>query len=202
MFRIYQKWLAERPLLTKTWTSGLLFGTGDLICQGIMYKNQDDDAVVDDQQFWRDYWQARRTLNMTLVGVAIAPYLHGWYGLVERMFPALSPSALAALSPAAAKRAVWAPVIKKTLADQVVNAPIITGMFFTLIGALEGQSRDEIFDTMRHSYMKTLMLNWAFWPAAMTVNFRYLAPQYRVLGANVTGLAWNTILSAIRYEAH
>eukprot|EP00010_Vexillifera_abyssalis_P003494 CAMPEP_0201559534 /NCGR_PEP_ID=MMETSP0173_2-20130828/74695_1 /ASSEMBLY_ACC=CAM_ASM_000268 /TAXON_ID=218659 /ORGANISM="Vexillifera sp., Strain DIVA3 564/2" /LENGTH=133 /DNA_ID=CAMNT_0047973619 /DNA_START=173 /DNA_END=574 /DNA_ORIENTATION=+ len=133
---------------------------------------------------------------MTIVGFAIAPWLHTWFGLLERIVPPLSAEVVAKVG----STGVLKHTMKRVAVDQLTNAPIVTALFFLGIGALEGNSFDEIKETMRKDYVKTLLLNWTIWPAAMFLNFRYLPVDYRVLGTNVTGLGWNTILSMIRYE--
>jgi len=62
---MYMRWLTERPILTKSVTSGVIAMLGDVACQ----------FLVEDGPF-----SFRRCFNMTVLGVAlVGPGLHYWY---------------------------------------------------------------------------------------------------------------------------
>ena len=63
----YMRWLNERPILTKSVTSGVIALLGDVACQ---LATEDNFSV-------------RRCFNMTLLGVAlVGPGLHYWFVVI------------------------------------------------------------------------------------------------------------------------
>lgn len=184
----YNACLLRQPLLTKTLTTSGLMVAGDVTCQGISYSQHGSTTL----KFWSEYFDARRTTNMAIVGLFLGPWLHVWYNQLHRLMPAPAP--------VVGKAVDWAHIAKLTVVDQAVNGPLICFGFFTGLGLLEGQSWDQISSTLHDNYAKTVLLNWCWWGGAMAANFRFLSPQYRVLGVNCSALAWNTALSFIRFE--
>ena len=188
----YNAALARSPLVTKTLTTSFLMACGDITCQGLAWKVQ-QRKTGHSVKFWQEHFNARRTGNMALFGLFLGPWLHGWYKGLEKMIPA--PAAVAG------GRVPWGHIAKLTAVDQSVNGPFICFAFFAGLGVLEGNSTEQIKEALRQHYVNTVLLNWSFWIGAMALNFRFLPPTYRVLGVNVTALAWNTALSYIRYES-
>jgi protein Mpv17 len=203
MAQVYHRWLTSHPMLTKTVTACLIFGAGDGICQGIVYQKNKSVPPLAKSSFLREHWNPRRTLNMALLGLFVAPYASVWFRTLEWLRPDVSARALAVATKAggwALTRAQWMPALQRMAIDQSVNAPFSCALFFVLIGGLEGQSWPEIKRTLDSSWATTLMANYCVWPLAVLLMFRFVPSAYRVLFANVTSLFWNVVLSFIRYE--
>lgn len=63
---MYMRWLTDRPILTKSITSGVIAMLGDVVCQLTIDKDQ--------------AFSVRRCFNMTLLGTAlVGPGLHYWH---------------------------------------------------------------------------------------------------------------------------
>ncbi|MDP2435548.1 MAG: Mpv17/PMP22 family protein [archaeon] len=191
---LYQKYnaaLLRSPIVTKTLTTSALMAGGDLACQVLAW-GAEEGKTGRQEAFWSQRFDARRLGNMAFFGLFLGPWLHCWYKGLERMLP----------TPAAAAGAVhWGHIAKRTAVDQAVNGPFICFGFFAGLGLLEGHSPAQIEASLRQHYLNTVLLNWGFWCPAMALNFRFLSPAYRVLGVNVSALAWNTALSYIRFES-
>jgi len=72
---MYNNYLQEYPLITKTVTTGLVTAGGDLLCQKYF------DGKVEKGRF----------LKFTFLGfVLVGPTLHYWYGFLGRRIPGLS----------------------------------------------------------------------------------------------------------------
>ena len=168
-------------------------GFGDTLAQGLSWiKQKEGDKATETGKFWTEFWEPRRTANMTAVGLVMGPWLHIWYKTLPKLVPRPANLAPGAIS--------WSHIGKQTVVDQAVNGPLLCLYFFTAIGTLEGNSMSQIQDNLRQNYLSTVAKNWGFWGGAMALNFRFLSPTYRVLGVNLSGLAWNSILSWIQFE--
>mmetsp|Transcript_2627 Transcript_2627/g.3977 ORF Transcript_2627/g.3977 Transcript_2627/m.3977 type:complete len:191 (+) Transcript_2627:3-575(+) len=170
MFEWYSNKLDTHPLLTKAITSGIIGGSGDLICQYL--SNNKKQKNID--------WL--RTGRFFLMGVIwVAPVTHVWYGLVStRLLP--GPSTVAIVS-------------KRVLVDQFGFAPIFLPCFMGGLFLLEG--RPNIPQQVREMAPDAIVANWALWIPAMTVNFAIVPLKYQVLFGNVVALAWTVYLSYI-----
>lgn len=49
--------------------------------------------------------------------------------------------------------------------------------------------------TIRMKFAKTMMANYALWPLAHVINFRFVPSKQRILYINVVQVCWTTYLS-------
>lgn len=119
----------------------------------------------------------------------------GAYGLmIDGPVGALWYDALEARVPGNSTRAVLA----KTALDQIVYATIMTVVYFAVIRSLEGHP-ELIAPTLSSKFVPTLAANYAIWPLAHLVNFRFVPADYRILYNNVVCVAWLTYLSLLTH---
>lgn len=85
-------------------------------------------------------------------------------------------------------------ILIKTAADQLIWAPIMTVAFFAVMKALEGHP-EAILPTIEQRVLPTLLINYALWPAAHIISFKFVPSEQRVLYNNVIAIAWNCYLS-------
>ena len=103
MFRLYQKSLKKRPTATNMFTAGVICLSGDIVAQKYF-----------EQRATFDYGRAAR---MAAFGVFWwAPVTSKWMGVLERMIPGKTGSAL----------------VRKILVDQCLFSPFILAAFFTV----------------------------------------------------------------------
>ena len=81
MFAAYSQLLLTHPILTKTATSTVLFGAGDVISQKL-----DPKAPFDGARFAR----------MAAWGAIFTPFAHVWYGALDKMIPGSGAGVVAA----------------------------------------------------------------------------------------------------------
>ncbi|KAJ2004539.1 hypothetical protein GGI04_002572 [Coemansia thaxteri] len=138
-----------------------------------------------------------QVLRFFAYGVAFAPITYRWHVFLNAKFPV---NALASkpLAHGAASRLHLSDnaraVLKRTVVDQTVFAPLGTGAFVVGMGVLEGQRFSEISERLRVQYPTILLAGYVLWPAAQLINFSLVPLVYRVPFSNVVGLFWNTYL--------
>ncbi|KAJ3336807.1 hypothetical protein HDU93_002122 [Gonapodya sp. JEL0774] len=194
----YMDLLASRPLATKSLTSAIIAGAGDIVAQAIESKLETSDSKPSSSNWlppeqsksdsnptnFLSRWSPQRTIRLASFGFLVAaPFTHYWYILLDRMF-----------GPAMTLR----PAILKVAVDQTIMAPISTTVFFTFHGIVQGWNARRIEAKLQSDLWPTLVANWAVWPAALSVSFRFVPLDLRVLWMNVVGLGWTTYLSLVQ----
>lgn len=170
IIRCYNDWLSKHPILTKSITSGVLFGVGDWMAQRIEQRKRKEKQPHD----------LHRTLRMMIWGgVLFAPVGHAWYNLLERRVAATGKIGIA----------------KKILADQLIFTPPCTIAFFTSIKLMEGESTGPAVDSALKKLPDTLKVNYTVWPCIHVCTFGVIPLQYRILFINIMSLGWSVFLS-------
>lgn len=173
----YARKLETHPLTTKCITSGFISGMGDMACQYIYHKHDQDNFSPD--------WL--RTGRFSLLGFGlIAPVVHKWYGFLMKKIPGQDIQ----------------PVLKRLFCDQILFAPLFIPAFMTSLMLLEGKDMDTIPVVLQRDLPDVVLSNWSLWIPAMFVNFRFVPVQWQVLYSNCIGLGWNVYLSWKTNEAH
>jgi len=167
LLRAYLNLLNSRPLTTKFVTSAILFGSGDLIAQNI-------DGTM------KRGWNPRRTgFAAAWGGFIFTPIGHTWYNIIlERSFVGTSAAS----------------VVKKTLCDQLLFAPVINAAFLTYGIFTRGGDLKETKSFLRANYKDVMVANYSVWPAAMLFNFKFVPGPLQVPFINVMVLAWSSYL--------
>jgi hypothetical protein len=65
---------------------------------------------------------------------------------------------------------------------------------------LQGRA-ETVPDKVRSGLIPLLIANWKIWTVPQFVNINFVPAQFRVLFANVVGLAWNAYLSGMSAKA-
>ncbi|KAJ5621871.1 hypothetical protein N7528_005103 [Penicillium herquei] len=168
MLRWYQAKLAKRPILTASLSSGILFGSGDVLAQQAV-----DRKGLEKHDF-------ARTGRMALYGGAVfGPVATGWYRILQRHVVMKS-----TISTAAARVA----------ADQIVFAPTQLTVFLSAMSIMEGT---DPIEKLRHSFVPSYKANLLVWPFVQAVNFTFVPLELRVLVVNLVSLGWNCFLSLL-----
>ncbi|CAD7703516.1 unnamed protein product [Ostreobium quekettii] len=161
----YLRQLEIRPVITKMWTSGLLNGFGDALCQGMF----NGDSKFDFHRF----------VVFTGLGVfLVGPALHYWYTALTKIFTVPGTKG----------------VLGSLALDQLAFAPTFCGVFISILMTLEGQTA-QIPAKLKQDWFNTVVMNWKIWVPAQLFNFWLVPPTLRVLCANITALVWNVYLS-------
>jgi hypothetical protein len=85
-------------------------------------------------------------------------------------------------------------VVTKTALDQLLWAPAFSCVFFFFIHALDGHPAAAL-EAIRTKLGPMLLANYALWPLAHLVNFRFVPPSQRILYINAVQILWSAYLS-------
>lgn len=152
----YLTLLTDNPILVKSCTSLFGFMIGDICAQLILGANYD----------------VLRTLRLTAFGVLMdGPIGHCWYLFLDKTVLPDTPTVPKA-------------IIMKTALDQLIWAPFFSCVFFAFNQLAQGHP-DLIIPTIRDTLVPTLTANYALWPLAHLINFKFIPSEQRILYINV-----------------
>ncbi|KAK9832665.1 hypothetical protein WJX84_000081 [Apatococcus fuscideae] len=162
----YLRELDQKPMFTKSWTSGVLSAVGDVMAQ--LFVEQRSLSEV----------ELYRMFCFTLMSCCIGPLLHLWFIFMSRIIKAEGTSG----------------AIYRLLLDQGLFAPFMVGLMMSLVVTMEGNP-GIVPDKLRQDWKSTVLANWKLWVPCQFVNFRFVPQQLQVLVVNLVALIWNTYLS-------
>ena len=165
MVAAYESRLAERPLLTQSITSLILYGIGDALAQGItawkIYRLHFSVPI---------YFDFARNLRALLYGGVFYPYparMH--YLFLEHIVVKRweTPSQ-------------YVPFVKMFIEQFVYWSYLSNAYYHGVLGALQGLSLLGIIYRIKETLWETLTAQWSFWIPAQLVNFRYVPVRHQV----------------------
>ena len=175
------------PIFTKCVTSGIISGSGDVLCQYLNRSGNDTRCNF------------IRSMRFTVLGAfLVAPTVHVWYGFLMTRFPGSSIQAIS----------------KRLFCDQGLFAPIFTPTFISCLTVLEhisGKDTDykangytnnfssHFRDRLRDS-PEAIVMGWQIWVPSMAIMFAAIPSKYQVLYSNCVGFIWNAYLSWKTHE--
>ena len=169
----YERLLDSNPILTKSLTSGVLYGAGDTCAQVI--GNRSGGESFD----WGRCWRA------TVYGglfYAIPAHLH--YNFLQW-----------AVVTKAAVRSARVPYVKMFVEQFVYWSYATTIYYHAVLGGMQGMSVDQIKERISSTFLDTLLAQWAFWCPAQLTNFMYVPVRHQMNYVLVVSLFWTTFLS-------
>ena len=125
-------------------------------------------------RFERNAWNYKASIS------SLGPVTHYLYITLDKLFPGTG----------------LANSILKVLTDRLVFSPAFLFLTIYLLGRLQGLNHTEAMDTIKEKYVTSLFANWKIWTLPQVVNINLVAPQYRVLFANLVALVWNFYLAS------
>ena len=131
--------------------------------------------LVENRGFNHD---ARRTLQMSIMGTIIGPIQRTWFLTLECFIPPTSKVQF----------------VKKLIVDQTIYGPFIIFFFYTLSGTLARKDFQEIKLLLWDRYVKTFTA-YKVWPFVQAVNFSLVPLQHRANFVHLVSLCWNMYLS-------
>ncbi|KAK9313429.1 hypothetical protein V1522DRAFT_410731 [Lipomyces starkeyi] len=170
-YKWYNARLATAPILTHCVTTGFLFGAGDVVAQTL----SPDPAL-------KGRYDYIRTARMCFHGgVVFAPVVSQWYKLISTRIVIPGRPMLEALARMAVDQTVW--------------APVGIASFYVSMGVLQLHSWEQIKQELQTKWWRTMVGNYAVWPAVQFVNFRIIPLDYRLMFVNIVSIGWNAFLS-------
>jgi len=93
-------------------------------------------------------------------------------------------------------------VVQRVLVDQFIFTPAFLTVWLTALWTLQdwdddvpAERRDDYWTDLRRAWPVVLPANWCLWIPAQAINFRFVPLPYQVLFSNVVALVWNAFLS-------
>ncbi|ODQ48813.1 hypothetical protein PICMEDRAFT_21806, partial [Pichia membranifaciens NRRL Y-2026] len=167
ILRRYNDFLTRRPLVANILMSGTLFGAGDVIAQLLFI-----DA---------DYDYLRTARNSVYGGLIFAP-------IASHLYRGLN-------SHSAARRGALLDTAARVAVDQLCWSPVGIALYFSCMGAMEGEPAAAVAARLHEGWWETLVTNWRVWPLLQLVNFQLVPVAHRLAVVNVASVVWNTYMS-------
>lgn len=172
LLALYVEAVSRRPVVTKSLTTMVLGGCGDLLAQRIAAHQRGEPLRVD----------VVRLRAVALWGLLfMGPMLHTWYGALDRIYFGAG--------------AAW----RKMLTDQLLFSTPFNAAFLVGVAALQGTPVGDAVAALRSTLWPSMKANWTLWPAAQMINFTLVPKPFQMVYVNCVGIVWNSILS---YIAH
>ncbi|CAL5229356.1 g12667 [Coccomyxa viridis] len=212
-WRAYVTQLDKRPIAVKSATSFFGFMIGDLLAQTITGHGAYDVfrtlrllasaglrpmqvacgasldrlighvwyTLLDGNMFPKESNRAM-LLGHVAFGVTLdGPIGHVWYTLLDgKVFP----------NEPTSNRAV----VCKMLLDQLLWAPFFSCVFFVFTNVLAGHP-EAVLPSIQAKLLPMMIANFAVWPIAHLINFKFIPSQQRILYINCCQILWSAYLS-------
>jgi hypothetical protein len=135
----YGNALEEYPLLTKGVSGAIIATLGDLTCQGIVHRKNDDPNKG------RFHWDVACSARFALLAAFwVAPTGHFWYEYLARF----------------GKSKVQ--VIKRVSLDQFMFKPFSSVVFLSSLWSMQGLNRTEIVCRLKENVPESLSKEWQY----------------------------------------
>lgn len=175
-------------------TTGLLFGIGDVMAQGLEPESTDVSSSTPNQEAGDAHKNAAtgfdslRTARAAIYGgIIFAPLAGEWFKYLLKV--------------QVMKGAPRFNTIARVAMDQCGFAPWVgIPLYFSVMTWMECVMNHEsnVFERIQSklssNYFDTLKSNWAVWPAVQLVNFTFVPVSMRLLVVNVVSIGWNCFL--------
>ena len=111
------------------------------------------------------------------------PFLHAYFGALERGFP---------------QQAGFRALLWKTAINQLaVNPLIYLPVFYAWTGHILGRTMEETIAKARREYWSSLYATWVIFTPVNLINFAFIPLRYQVVVNTVTSFVYNVTLSTI-----
>jgi len=169
--RIYTQQLDKFPIVTKSYTAGLIFGLSDYIAQTI--EKTDEKSKLD----------KTRLVATTLVGLLyFGPAAHYWYEIIFRLLPGSS---------------LWS-TLQKAFWGQVIFGPSFTCIFFATSLLQSGQfSLGAWGQKIKTNLPGAWLAGVGFWPLVDLISYSMIPVKWIPLFINMCSLVWTVYLSIV-----
>lgn len=163
----------KHSLVVNTVTSGVLGTVGDIVAQRLEQKSE----ILE--------WDAKRTRHMTIMNLLLGPVMHYWYRFLDMSYPGHSFK-----------------MISRKLCLDMLSSPVWYAWFIGGLSLLQGNNFTQMLEGTREKVPIMLTFDFALWPVFQIFNFKFFAPQYRVLGVKCNELVLNGISSHVAYNEY
>lgn len=195
------------PFTSNLVIAGFLYGTGDLVCQGIeLYKygfvvtksikglkitnnNFEKNTNINENNIYEKFLEKielfdyARILRMTIHGTFIFGISSFYfYSALEKHLEHFSKNLQ---------------VFLKVSIDELIYSPLSISALFASLSIMEGKNKQQIINKIKKDFLPTFIVDLIVWPILQTINFYFLPLKYRVLYISFCSLFWNVFLSSM-----
>ncbi|KAL3134802.1 hypothetical protein ABBQ32_007785 [Trebouxia sp. C0010 RCD-2024] len=85
-------------------------------------------------------------------------------------------------------------IASKIALDQILMAPVGTSLFYAVTSVLQGET-SQVPGKLKEKLLPTLVASYTLWPAAHSINFKFVPSSQRILYTNIVSILWTYILS-------
>ncbi|KAF9615389.1 hypothetical protein IFM89_023040 [Coptis chinensis] len=188
LWKWYQKCLHAHPYKTQIISSGVLWGTGDIIAQSVSHNTKKQPIQADDEVF-KINW--RRVATTSLFGFGfIGPIGHLWYEGLDKLI-----RGRLQLQPKSLKF-----VASKVGIDGVIFGPLYILTFFSYMGLASGKSIAAVKEDVKRDFLPALGVGVVIAPAFQIINFRFIPVTYQLTFVNGFCVLDSALLSWIEQQ--
>ncbi|KAL1522875.1 hypothetical protein AB1Y20_017840 [Prymnesium parvum] len=184
----YSSWLQRHPLRTKAVTGGLIMTAADTSQQHVererALRRRGDGGAP-------STWDANRTLRLvSFYSLFQMPFVHVWFGFLERRFGAVTP------------RSDLPRFIAKLAVDQCIGFPTVLATFCCVQPVLQGQGIEGAMGKLQRDLWAMVRAGWQVWFPANFVIFAAVPLHFRPLMMNIVSLGWSVYMSSMSGYQH
>jgi len=189
----YSNLLVTNPILTKSVTSGLIFGMSDVTSQIIECARKRKTAAAFDTVALDDESQSTlttsttidrpRTLTSMMIGlIYFGPAAHFWYALMFKILPSRS----------------LVSTLGKAGLGQVIFGPVFNILYFA-IGLIQANrfSRNNLMRKIINDLPNVMKSGVFFWPLVDLVCFTLIPEHFILLFVNFCSFLWTIYLAGV-----
>lgn len=165
----YNYCLMTHPVLTKSVTSAITAGLGNIASQRI--QNRGKNVPL----------EYRPVVAFSAYGLFVSgPLIHYFYNYLDRFVPKTESYSKA----------------KRLLVDRGIMSPLLLFIFFYVVAIMEGKSHQGALKKIREHYWTSLKMSWRVWIIFQYFNLNYVPREYRVLAGNMMSFVWSIYLAS------
>ena len=181
MLARYEGLLRSNPIAVKSCIGCAIAFSGDATAQAIEHRRAHPDAGAGAAAY-----DAKRGLALTTLGTLWnGPFLHFYFGALERNFPQRAGRQLRSL------------LAKTTINQLIVNPLVYLPLFYVWTGTVMGRTAEATAEKARKEYKSSLVATWSIFTPVNLVNFYFTPVRYQAFVNQVVSYIYNTTLSLI-----
>jgi hypothetical protein len=206
LFQWYLKRLGSHPLSTNALSSGVIAGTGDMLCQ--TYQKWDLPPVAVEERKWYnrgDLWGAGGNVDIRRSAIQLSYGTFIVTPIFLRLFKTLDKHIPQVTMANALKKGLstWTTVTLCISPCFFMYATVFSNLFlhhdkckdFTMVDHWNAAKDKVVAD-----WAMTAQISFCFWSPHWIPLFYYLPPQYRLLYNSIMNVAWQAIMSGILHR--
>ncbi|KRX05250.1 Insulin-like growth factor binding protein, N-terminal [Pseudocohnilembus persalinus] len=211
----YSQFCKKNPLFTITISGSIIISCGDILCQYISYKTENNYHIYNNQQnttqgisqqsqtgFQQNITELenykqnnkfkpnfQRTKEMMIYGMLFyGPLNYSWY---VRILPKIVPTSAVVTNRETLKKVAW---------DEAIYGPTIYTVYLYTLTRIQGGSHDQGVAKVKRDWITLMGLDLIIWPGILYGNFRYVPIHLQTLVINFFSVFWSAFMSYVQHK--